>query len=100
MSPLEPGAALVDASVGQSDLTRAALINHTYRAGKASWTDRPSPLMVGVGWSQAGGGQMPAMYPEIARLLLARTRFISREDTAGAAPVRSRLVLRKGSDSR
>ncbi len=57
MSPLEPGAALVDASVGQSDLTRAALINHTYRAGKASWTDRPSPLMVGVGWSQERIGQ-------------------------------------------
>jgi SAM-dependent methyltransferase len=52
MSPLEPGAALIDAGVGQSDLTRAALVNHTYRAGQASWTGRPSPLMVGVGRSR------------------------------------------------
>jgi len=52
MSPLEPGALLVDAGVGQSDLTRAALINHTYRAGQSSWTGRPSPLMVGVGRSR------------------------------------------------
>ena len=52
MSPLEPGAVLVDAGVGQSDLTRAALVNHTYRAGKASWTGRPSPVMVGVGRSR------------------------------------------------
>jgi SAM-dependent methyltransferase len=51
MSPLEPGAVLVDAGVGQSDLTRTALVNHTYRAGQASWTGRPSPLMVGVGRS-------------------------------------------------
>ena len=52
MSPLEPGALLVDAGVGQSDLTRTALINHTYRAGQSSWTGRPSPLMVGVGRSR------------------------------------------------
>ena len=57
MSPLEPGAVLVDAGVGQSDLTRTALVNHTYRAGKASWTDRPSPLMVGVGRSRERIGQ-------------------------------------------
>jgi PAS domain S-box-containing protein len=52
MSPLEPGAVLVDAGIGQSDLTRAALVNHTYRAGQASWTGRPAPLMVGVGRSR------------------------------------------------
>ncbi|HEY7130503.1 MAG TPA: PilZ domain-containing protein [Nitrospira sp.] len=57
MSPLEPGAVLVDAGVGQSDLTRAALVNHTYRAGQASWTGRPSPLMVGVGRSLDRIGQ-------------------------------------------
>jgi SAM-dependent methyltransferase len=57
MSPLEPGAVLVDAGVGQSDLTRAALINHTYRAGRASWTGRPSPLMIGVGRSRERIGQ-------------------------------------------
>ena len=57
MSPLEPGAVLVDAGVGQSDLTRAALVNHTYRAGKASWTGRSSPLMVGVGRSRERIGQ-------------------------------------------
>jgi len=51
MSPLDPGSVLVDAGVGQSDLTRAALVNHTYRAGQASWTGRPSPLLVGVGRS-------------------------------------------------
>ena len=42
MSKLETGEVLADAGVGQSDLTRAALVNHTYRAGKASWTGRPS----------------------------------------------------------
>jgi PAS domain S-box-containing protein len=52
MSPLEPGSALVDAGVGQSDLTRAALINHTYRAGQSSWTGRPAPVMIGVGRSR------------------------------------------------
>jgi len=57
MSPLEPGAVLVDAGVGQSDLTRAALINHTYRAGQSTWTGRPSPLMVGVGRSRERVGQ-------------------------------------------
>jgi len=57
MSPFDPGAVLVDAGVGQSDLTRAALINHTYRAGKASWSGRPSPLMVGVGRSRERVGQ-------------------------------------------
>jgi SAM-dependent methyltransferase len=57
MSPLEPGAVLVDASIGQSDLTRAVVVNHTYRAGQAAWTDRPSPLMVGVGRSRDRVGQ-------------------------------------------
>ena len=57
MSPLEPGAVLVDIGVGQSDLTRAALVNHTYRAGHASWTGRPSPLLVGVGRSGEAIGQ-------------------------------------------
>ncbi|HET8722171.1 MAG TPA: methyltransferase domain-containing protein, partial [Nitrospira sp.] len=57
MSPLEPGAVLVDAGVGQSDLTRAALVNHTYRAGQTSWTGRPAPLMVGVGRSFDRVGQ-------------------------------------------
>ena len=57
MSPLDPGAVLVDAGIGQSDLTRAALVNHTYRAGLTSWTGRPSPLMVGVGRSRERIGQ-------------------------------------------
>ena len=57
MSPLEPGAILVDAGVGQSDLTRTTLVNHTYRAGQASWTGRPSPMMVGVGRSRERIGQ-------------------------------------------
>lgn len=57
MSPLEPGAVLVDIGIGQSDLTRAALVNHTYRAGHASWTGRPSPLLVGVGRSGEAIGQ-------------------------------------------
>ncbi|HSB45039.1 MAG TPA: PAS domain S-box protein [Nitrospira sp.] len=48
MSPLNPGAILVDAGIGQGDLTRAALVNHTYRAGQTSWTGKPSPLMIGV----------------------------------------------------
>ena len=57
MSPLNPGAVLVDAGIGQSDLTRAALVNHTYRAGHASWTGRPAPLMVGVGRDGEAIGQ-------------------------------------------
>jgi PAS domain S-box-containing protein len=52
MSPLDSGAVLVDAGIGQSDLTRAALVNHTYRAGHASWTGRPAPLMIGIGRSR------------------------------------------------
>jgi SAM-dependent methyltransferase len=52
MSPLDSGAILVDAGIGQSDLTRAALVNHTYRAGHASWTGRPAPLMIGIGRSR------------------------------------------------
>jgi len=51
MSPLEPGAILVDAGIGQSDLTRTALVNYTYRAKQVSWTDKPSPLMIGLGKS-------------------------------------------------
>ncbi len=51
MSPLDSGYVLVDAGVGQSDLTRAALVNHTYRAGQASPIGRRSPLMIGVGRS-------------------------------------------------
>jgi SAM-dependent methyltransferase len=57
MSPLDPGAVLVDAGIGQSDLTRAALVNHTYRAGHASWKGRPAPLMVGVGRDGEAIGQ-------------------------------------------
>jgi len=57
MSPLDPGAVLIDAGIGQSDLTRAALVNHTYRAGLTSWTGRPSPLMVGLGRSRERVGQ-------------------------------------------
>ena len=49
MSPLDSGSVLVDAGVGQSDLTRAALVNHTYRAGQASPLGRRPPLMIGVG---------------------------------------------------
>lgn len=57
MSPIEPGIAIVDAGVGQSDLTRAALVNHTYRAKQASWTGKPSPIMIGLGWSSESIGQ-------------------------------------------
>lgn len=48
MSPLDPGAVIIDTGIGQSDLTRAVLVNHTYRAGQASWSGKPSPLMIGV----------------------------------------------------
>ncbi len=51
MSPLNPGTVLVDAGTGESDLTRAALVNHTYRAGHAGWTGKPSPLVIGMGRS-------------------------------------------------
>jgi SAM-dependent methyltransferase len=76
MSPLNSGAVLVDAGIGQSDLTRAALVNHTYRAGQASWTGRPAPLMIGIGRSRERIG--PARH---AVLLLQRelaTGFIGR----------------------
>ncbi|HET9846658.1 MAG TPA: PilZ domain-containing protein [Nitrospira sp.] len=49
MSPLDSGSVLADAGVGQGDLTRAALVNHTYRAGQASPIVRRPPLMIGVG---------------------------------------------------
>jgi PAS domain S-box-containing protein len=49
MSPLDSGSVVVDAGVGQSDLTRAALVNHTYRAGQASPLGRRPPLLIGVG---------------------------------------------------
>lgn len=48
MSPLDPGTVLVDAGIGESELTRTALVNHTYRARQATWTGKPSPLMIGV----------------------------------------------------
>jgi PAS domain S-box-containing protein len=51
MNPLDPGTVLGDAGIGESDLTRATLVNHTYRAGQAGWTGKPSPLMIGIGRS-------------------------------------------------
>ncbi|WP_455389766.1 class I SAM-dependent methyltransferase, partial [Petrachloros mirabilis] len=57
MSPLEPGAILVDAGIGQSDLTRTALVNFTYRAKQASWTGKPSPLMIKLERSEETIGQ-------------------------------------------
>jgi PAS domain S-box-containing protein len=51
LSPLDPGTATVDADIGPGDLTRATLVNYTYRAGQGGWTGQPSPLMVGLGRS-------------------------------------------------
>jgi len=51
MNPIEPGMTIVDAGVGQSDLIRAALVNHTYRAKQSSWSGKASPLMIGLGQS-------------------------------------------------
>ena len=48
MSPLEPGTVLIDAGIGEKDLTCTTLVNHTYRAGQTGWTGQPAPLMVGL----------------------------------------------------
>ena len=48
MSPIDPGAILLDAGIGEKDMIRATLVNHTYRAGQTSWTGQPAPIMVGL----------------------------------------------------
>ncbi len=76
MSPLEPGAVLADAGMGQSDLTRAALVNHTYRTGQASWTGKKSPLIVGLGRSGETIGQARQAVHSLQREL--STGFVGR----------------------
>lgn len=46
MTPIEQGIILADVGIGEGDLTRTTLVNHTYRAGQAGWTGKPAPLMV------------------------------------------------------
>ena len=76
MSPLNPGTVLVDAGIGQSDLVRATLVNHTYRAKQASWTGRPAPLMVGLGRSGETIGQARHAVQALQREL--STGFVGR----------------------
>jgi len=76
MSPLEPGAILVDAGIGQSDLTRTALVNYTYRAKQTSWTGKPSPLMIGLGKSEETLGQARRAVEALQREL--STGFLGR----------------------
>jgi PAS domain S-box-containing protein len=105
MSPLEPGAVLVDAGVGQSDLTRAALVNHTYRAGQATWTGRPSPLIIGVGRSLDRIGQarhtVAVLQRELATGFVGRLSAMPPLATAWVqADWRSALPLKTGSVNR
>ena len=76
MSPLEPGAILADAGIGQSDVTRTALVNFTYRAKQASWTGKPSPLMIGLGRSEETIGQARRAVEALQREL--STGFLGR----------------------
>ena len=48
MTPIDPGAMLIDAGIGEKDVIRATLVNHTYRTGQTSWTGQPAPIMVGL----------------------------------------------------
>ena len=48
MSPIDPGAILIDAGIGEKDLTRATLINHTYRGSRTGWSSQATPIMVGL----------------------------------------------------
>lgn len=48
MSPIDPGAILIDAGIGEKDVIRATLVNHTYRTSQTSWTGQPAPIMVGL----------------------------------------------------
>lgn len=52
LSPLSPGMAIVDAGIGQSDVTRAMLVNHTYRTRQRGLSLEQPPLLVGLGRSE------------------------------------------------
>jgi PAS domain S-box-containing protein len=51
LSPLHSGMVIVDAGIGQSDLTRTLLVNHTYRARQRAPVPDLPPLLIGVGRS-------------------------------------------------
>jgi SAM-dependent methyltransferase len=51
LTPLDPGMTIVDAGIGQSDLTRALLVNHTYRTRQRGLPLQQPPLLVGLGRS-------------------------------------------------
>ncbi|HEU4684660.1 MAG TPA: PilZ domain-containing protein [Nitrospira sp.] len=51
LAPLESGMAVVDAGIGQSDVTRAMLVNHAYRTRQRGVTSEPPPLLIGLGRS-------------------------------------------------
>jgi PAS domain S-box-containing protein len=48
LGPINQGMTVVDAGIGQSDLTRALLVNHTYRTRQRGLLPNQPPLLVGV----------------------------------------------------
>jgi PAS domain S-box-containing protein len=51
LMPLEPGMTILDAGIGQSDVTRAMLVNHAYRTRQRGVAPERPPLLVGLGKS-------------------------------------------------
>jgi SAM-dependent methyltransferase len=51
LTPLEPGITIVDAGIGQSDVTRAMLVNHAYRTRQRGGAPDHPPLLIGLGKS-------------------------------------------------
>jgi SAM-dependent methyltransferase len=52
LSPLEPGMTIVDSGIGQSDVTRALLVNHAYRMRQQGLVPERPPLLIGLGRSK------------------------------------------------
>lgn len=48
LAPLNPGDITTDLGAGESDLIRAIMLNHLYRAGRADWSEKAAPIVVGV----------------------------------------------------
>ncbi|HJT18857.1 MAG TPA: PilZ domain-containing protein, partial [Nitrospira sp.] len=51
LMPLESGMTIIDAGIGQSDVTRAMLVNHAYRTRQRGVAPERPPLLIGLGKS-------------------------------------------------
>ena len=52
LSPLEPGAMLVDVGVGHGDLVRATMVNQAYRSRQRGWSPERPVQVIGLEHSQ------------------------------------------------